>query len=485
MSVGRTSLLLAPLAIGARGVAFFVPVVIALWYGVVPATDAFFWVISVPTVLLILGSTTMGSVLVPVMATLRVEHPERVAPFIGAVASAAALGAASIGVVFALAAPVILPVLTTFDADTRALAVGFTWAFVPFLAGVASASVLKAACEVHGQFAGPAGAPVVRAVTTLLVVGVLRPLGPAALAVGVIAGNLAENVLLAVVLVRAGVRPLPSLRLPPELAPAARAFAPVLGGETMVAMNLVVDKLFAGTAESGSVSLLEYADRARMIPQTLLESTLMVVAFNAWAAARARGEHEGRHRAVATTLWWVSLLAPPVLAGMVIGREALIRLLYSQFTEAHVVSTADTLGAFLPGGFAALLGALIVKAHIVEGRYKLVLALGLLSFVLNAVLDAALLAPFGLVGLAMSTTITTGVVTVTSFARLAPDLRGALPRGALWTAIGLVAASAGLTLLAVATGFRPTSVTDPRLWLASLPFLGLLALGAARARRGP
>ena len=34
MSIGRTSLLLAPLAVGARAVAFFVPVAIARWYGV-------------------------------------------------------------------------------------------------------------------------------------------------------------------------------------------------------------------------------------------------------------------------------------------------------------------------------------------------------------------------------------------------------------------------------------------------------------------
>ncbi|MDP2309761.1 MAG: lipid II flippase MurJ [Pseudomonadota bacterium] len=485
MSIGRTTLLLAPVAVVARAVAFFVPVFIARWYGVQSATDAFYWALSVPTFLLILGSTTMGAVLVPVLATLRVAAPERVPGVIGASTTLAAGLALTLGATVATAAPWVLPHLTRFDAPTRALTVQFAWALVPFLMAVAVAAVLKAACEVHGRFAGPASAPVVRALTTLAVVGAFREQGAMVLPVGLLCGSLAEVTLLVVVLEAAGIRLRPSLALPPELADAARAFGPVLGGETMVALNLIVDKLFAGTGPEGSVSLLEYADRARMIPQTLLESTLMVVAFNAWAAARARGEDEGRHRAVAKALWWVCLLAPPVLAGMAIGREALVRLLYEggAFSPEHTAVTSATLGAFLPGVLFSLLGALISKAHIVAGRYRLVLALGALSLGLNVVLDAALMPGLGLVGLAMATSITTAVVTLVSFTRLLPELRGVFPAAQAWTAVAMAVVSGALALLAVVRGFTPLSVTDPWLWIASVPFLGLLGAGALRVRR--
>ncbi len=485
MSIGRTSLLLAPLAIGARAVAFFVPVVIAAWYGVQPATDAFYWALSVPTFLLILGSTTMGTVIVPVLARLRVTAPARVSGFVGSSATLAGLLATTLGVAVALSAPTILPLVTHFDAETRGLTVVFAWALVPFLAAVAVAAVLKAACEVHGRFSGPAAAPVVRAVVTLLTVWALKPFGPLALPAGVLAGNIAEVTLLATVLTLEGVRLRPSLSVPAELGDAARAFGPVLGGETMVALNLITDKLFAGTGPEGSVSLLEYADRARMIPQTLLESTLLVVAFNAWAAARARGEDEGRHRAVATALWWVALLAPPVLAGMGIGRVALVRLLYGGFSDEHVTVTAATLGGYLPGVFLSLLGALIMKAHIVEGRYSLVLKLGLLSFGLNGVLDAAFMPTWGLVGLAAATSITTAVVTSISFAWLFPSLRGAFPARHGWFAVGLAGLSALLAAGTVAADFAPANVSDLALWAASVPCFALLVAGARRARSGP
>ena len=279
--------------------------------------------------------------------------------------------------------------------------------------------------------------------------------------------------------------PRPTFSFPPELRAAVGAFGPVLGGETMVAMNLFVDKLFAGTGPVGSVTLLEYADRARMIPQSLLESTLMVVAFNAWAAARARGEDEGRHRAVATALWWVLLLAPPVLGGMVVGRVALARLLYGSFTDEQIVACANALGAFLPGVLLSLLGALVVKAHIVAGRYRLVLILGVLSFTLNAGLDAVLMRILGLTGLALSTSLTTAVVTVTSFRWLLPELRPVFPRSATTVAIGLAAGSGLLAVGSVAADFNPQRVVDPWLWVAALPFFALLGIGARVARRGP
>jgi putative peptidoglycan lipid II flippase len=487
MSIGRTSLLLAPLVLAARAVAFFVPLFIARWYGVQSATDAYYWALSIPTLLLILGGTTMGTVLVPVLARLRAGAPHEVDDFVGAAVTFAAGAATSCGAAFALVAPFVLPRVTNFDADTRALTVVFAWALVPFLATMAASAVLKATCEVHGHFAGPAAAPVLRAVTTLSVVWVARPHGPLALPGGVLAGSIVETLWLLTILRSAGIRPRPNLTFHPALGEAARAFAAVLGGETMVAMNLIVDKVFAGGGHEGSVTLLEYADHARAIPQTLLESSLLVVAFNAWAVARARGEDEARRRAVATTLWWVCLLAPPVLGGMFIGRVALVRMLYEHgaFAPEHSAVVAAVLAGFLPGVLMSLLGALIVKAHIVDGRYGLVLRLGLLSFALNAALDAVMMPTYGLVGLAVSTSVTTAVVTIVSFSRLLPSLVGSFPARATRDAGLLVAGSVAITGLGIALAFAPVSVADPALWIAAVPFLGLLGAGAARARRAP
>lgn len=485
MNVARTSLLLAPLAIVARGIAFFVPVVLAGWFGVSPDMDAFFYALNIPTFFLVLGAGAIATVLVPTLATLGARAPEERGRFVGAVSLWAAGSSVGIGILIGLALPTAMR-LTTFDAATRDAAVGFYWALLPALGLNATNSVLKAACEVQGRFAQAGTSPVVRTAGLIGVAWAFLARGPAVLPWALAAGLLVEGLWLAAILVRAGVIPRPRLAVPPALLELGRGLLPVLVGETLVALNVVVDKQFAATLPVGSVSVLEYADRARLIPQTLLESSLMVVAFNAWARARARGDEAGRHEAVARALWWVGLLAPPVLGGMVVGREALIRLLFEHgaFDPAYTGPTASALGAFLPGVFFSLLGALVVKAHVVAGRYGLVMRLGVLSFVLNAGMDALLAAPAGTVGLAWATSVTNLVVVGWAFTALLPEIRGTLPRAELRWMAGLLATTVCLTAAATLLLPTPESVADGRLWALAVPYLMLLGVGAAVARRG-
>ncbi len=485
MSVGRQSLVLAPFAIAARGVAFFIPAFLARWFGVDAMTDAFYYALGTSNFLLVLGAVAVGTVLVPALADLRARAPERQGPFLGAAAGGSMVGAVIIGGAAAITFPLLLPRITRFDPATQVHAARFAWELVPFVAVVAFNAVVRAAVEVHGRYVRSAVSPVVRTIALLAVARMLRDSGPTSLPVAMAVGAVAEAGWLLISLRGTGIHPLPRLALPAELKLAGLALVPVLVGESMVALNVWVDRLFAGALGEGTVSMLEYADRARVIPQTLLEGSLLVVAFNTWARARAAGAGVERHRAVATTIWWVALLSPPVLAGMFVGRVALIRLLFEggAFTAAYTLPTAAALGAFLPGVYCSLLGALVVKAHIIERRYGLVMRLGAVSLLLNLVLDFALFRRFGLPGLAAATSLTNLVAAGLAFHALLPELRGQLPaRAVLLVPLGL--ALAVLLALPSVTA-PPASVADPRLWLTAVPFLALLAAAAWRARRAP
>lgn len=481
MSVGRTALWLVPLALLARGAGFVVPIVIASWYGVHPETDAFFFALSVPSFLLVLASNAMGTVAVPPLAKVRLDAPERLPRLVAGAASGAAGLSLAVGVAFALAVPILVPRLTSFDAATQAVAARHTWMLLPFVAGVAAIAVVRAACEVMGAFRLSALSPIARAAAMLGTVAALYDVGVDALPVGMGLGAAAELIWLTIVLAWSGVR-LGVPAWPAELGVAAGAVLPVLAGEAMVALNLVVDKAFASRLDEGSVTLLEYADRARVIPQTLLEASLLVVAFNTWAAARARGDREEQRQGVARALGWVFLLAPPALAGMVVARDPIVRVLFlhGAFPESGVRACADALGAFVPGIFASLVGALLVKAHIVDGRFRLVLALGAASMVTNVALNVVLAPRLGLAGLALSTSLTTVLVSAVSWSRLrAPG--EAVPRVDP-AGVGVLVLSAAGALALVDLGV--TSPLDPRLWAAAVPFVALLAFGAWRARQG-
>lgn len=475
MSVARTTLLLVPVAILARAAGFVVPILIAGWFGVRQETDAFFFALSVPSVLLVLAANAMGTVVVPPLAEIRVHAPHRLPGVVAGAALASAALSTSVGITFALVVPFAMPYFTTFDAYTRELAALYTWMLLPFVFFVGALAVIRAACEGLGAFRMAGLSPLARAAAVLATAWLGRDFGPNVLPIGMGVGAFFEFLWLVAVLRHSGVawaKPI----FPAESVAALSALGPVLVGEAMVALNLVVDKGFAAGLSDGSVTVLEYADRARLVPQTLLEASLLPVAFQTWAQARARGDRHSQLTGAKQALRWVFLLAPPVLAGMIVGREAIVRLLFARgaFPEARIVETADTMALFVPAIFASLLGALLVKAHIVAGRYTLVMRLGFLSLFMNGALNLVLSGPFGILGLAASTSATTVLVTVVSWSRL----------GVGWPALdGLAMVAISCVAALLISPSAPSTVADLSLWICAVPFVGLLAVGAQRSRR--
>ncbi|RME27450.1 MAG: hypothetical protein D6798_04510 [Deltaproteobacteria bacterium] len=490
--VGRTSLLLVPIALLSRGLAFAVPAVIALWFGVGPVTDAWYWSLALPTFTLVLASTALGTAAIPALARVRQEVPARLPIFIGSLQCWAALGSGAFGLLVCLLAGPALAVVTEFPPETVSLARAFLWELVPFMVLTTAGAVARVANEVHGNFVAVAMTPMVRAGVVIASTWLLlAPLGPHALPWGLVLGEAVQFLFWWGVLGwRDGVWPRPSLRLDPALLGVGRDLAPILAGEVLVALNLVVDKAFAAMLPPGSVATLEFADRARVIPQTLLESTLLMVAYARWSNLFAAGRRVRARAEVARSLRWVIVLAAPMLAGMFIGRQALVALLFQRgaFQAADTLATARVLGWYLPGVLPNLVGILAVRAHIVERNLRLVLVLGVVSVVVNLVLDALLLRPFGLAGLALSTTLNMTLVPGLYLWALRRTWAGPVEAGArrAWGRTGaLLAASVAVAAAVELTVGPPASIASPALWIAALPCLLLLALGWQLSRTAP
>lgn len=486
--MGRTALLLVPIAIASRGAAFLVPVAIAAWFGVSATIDAWFWALAFPTFTLVLAGTSLGTAATPALAEVRSQAPERLPVFLGGLLVWSGLAALALGGLLCLLAPLYLRHASEFDPATQRLAATFLWELLPFAVLTTAGMVLRVGCEVYGRFTGVALTPVLRAGVVLAVTGLSLPLlGPHALALGLVTGEAVQLLWWLWLLGRAGgIWPRLTLALDPAVRRVGRDLAPILGGEMLVALNIVVDIAFAGTLPAeGSVATLEYADRARVIPQTLLHSTLAMVAFATWANLRAAGRQQDARRAVDQALRWTLVLAAPVLAGMFIGRYVLIGLLFERgaFSADDTARVASVLGIYLPGVLPNLLGILAVRAHIIERNLMLVFWLGIASMLGNAVLNALLIGPLGLEGLALATTLNMLLIPALYIAALRPLVPFA-PRP--WARALLLAAAAVAVAVVVELGpGAPRSLYNPHLWLAALPCLLLLAIGARLDRGAP
>ena len=476
-NVGRATLTLIPIAITSRGAAFLIPVVVALWFGVDLITDAWFWALAFPTFAVVLAGSAVATTVTPALARVKQESPHEVPQMIGGLLVWSAGLATALGLCFCLSGPWVLENFTDFETETQSLAAMFLWELLPFMVVTSAGAVLRAGCEVEGLFKRIAFTPLIRAV---VVIGttwmLLEPAGAHALPIGLILGETVQALWWGVWLTLAGVDIEPTTKLNPAIRQVGRDFAPILGGEVLVALNLVIDKGFAATLEQGSVATLEFADRARIIPTTLMISTLAMVAFATWSNDAAKGESARSRISMDKAMRWTLLLASPALAGMFIGRYALIEMMFEHgaFTPQDTRNTAHVLGYYIPGILPALMGALALRAHIVERNLALVLTLGIASVTVNFTLNSMLIGPLGLVGLALSTSVGATFIATIWILCLVPILPSGLAHRWL-PSMGIVIGSALVAGICEATLGTVMSFSDTRIWLASIPCFLLLA----------
>jgi putative peptidoglycan lipid II flippase len=475
--VGRTALALAPLVVAARGVAFLVPILVASRYGASGTSDAWFAALAVPTVLLVVVSNAMGVAATPALATTAWRDPGRLRSHAGTLAAIAGGITAVCDLVGCGSAPFLLPRLTRFDADTRSLATWFLLSLAPWSAIAASIAVFRSAVEIRGRFAVSGLAPLARGATTLLILG-LGASSPSRLPLAWTLGAGVEACLLLAALGSS------SARRPGAIGSLGLGgVIPLVLGEGMVALNLVVDKAFAAGLAPGTVTVVEYADRTRLIPQTLMEGTLLAVAYATWSNTWARGERATFASQLDRSLRQVASLSGPGLAALHLARIPVCTLLYAhgQFTGSNAESSAAVLAFLLPGLWTMMLGTLAMRAHVVIGRLRPVLWLGGLSVAANTALDAVLVRPLGAPGLALASSVVWILVPIGYLASLRDVLAGGFDPAA-WRRTAIFGGGAILAALLCELGGAPTSWADPRLvaGLATECVLAALALRSFR-----
>lgn len=481
--VGRTAATIAPLVIAGRGVAFLVPIVVAHVFGAIPATDAFFVALAAPMFVMIVTANAVAPAVTPAVARREERAPAEVGPFVTAAALGVGLGGAALaGLVAGLGA---LAPDAVVPADTRHLVVGDVIALIPFAALTGAAVPLRVGAEVSGAFAGSSMAALVRGVVTIGgVVALAGPVGAHALPLAYGLGQAAEIAWYLALLRHRGRLALPG----PLAAPwreAGAALAPLAVAQALIGLAMGADRAFAAQLPDGSVSLLEYADRTRFIPQTLLESSLVAVAFATWSRLVARGDQAGFDRQLDQSLRWAIAWASPVVAGLIVTRHLLVKTLYEHgaFTPADTVAVADTLAGYAPGVVGVVVTLLVGRALVVLGQAPWVIALAATHATTNLVLDAIWSPRYGIFGIGLANAAAMCAAALVAIALVRRRV-AAVAAPADWARVAVVvAASAGVAGVAWVRG-GPVAWGDPRVLvgLAEGAALVGLAVWASRPR---
>lgn len=288
---------------------------------------------------------------------------------------------------------------------SRDLGINLFRLMLPSIACLVLSGVLTAVNQAMNRFTQPALAPIMNAVTMLICILVLAPrMGIYGVALGTALGALARLFWLSPVMLEArsagaywgwrhvGMNEFWSMTLPLMLAGLAYK------------ANTVIERFIASWMPEGCIASLGYAYQIVLLLIVLTTQGLGITLFPRMSHEAESGDLSKLGSTLASGMRWTLLIITPIVAGVAVLREPIIRLLFQRgaFSVSSSHNTALALLGYLGAVYAGGLANLPSRAFVAVKDVWTGIRIGLAGVLLLVVLDLVLAAWLGFVGLAVA-----------------------------------------------------------------------------------
>lgn len=371
MSILRAAATVSSLTLLSRLTGLVRDMLIARYFGVNGATDAFYVAFRIPNLLRrLFAEGAFSQAFVPMLSEVREkEGEERTGEFTRNVFTLLALAVLATSVLGVLFAPAVIWLIATGFArspETFTLAVALTRFMFPYIIFMSLVAFAAALLNTYRHFAIPAFTPVLLNVSFIAFILLLSPhlAEPVwALAFAVIAGGVLQLAVQLAKLKSMGIFPgvgSPCKAIKDKAVRGVlRLMVPALLGVSVAPLSILINTNIASRLESGAVTWLSYADRLMEFPTALLGVALGTVLLPALSRAFARGDEVRYNSLLDRGLKLVVLLAVPAAAGLGLLAEGLCSVLFQgkNFTAGDVAMTSLAIRGYAVG----LLGLIAIK----------------------------------------------------------------------------------------------------------------------------
>ena len=416
MSLGRAIATVGSLTLLSRIIGFVRDVVLSAVLGSGPVADAFIVAFKLPNLFRrLFAEGAFSAAFVPLFAgKLEQEGPDAARDFAErcqAVLVFALLGFVALMEIFM---PLGMYVLAPGFGDMPGkleLATELSRITFPYLLFISMVSLQSGVLNALGRFAAAAGTPVLLNIVSIAVLIALVPYTPTAghaMAWGVFASGLAQFAWLVFSMKKAGmslrfVRP----RLSPDVALMLKRVVPGAVGAGVYQINLTVNTMIASKVANGAVSYLNYAERVNQLPLGVvgvaIGTALLPLLSRQLRAGEAGAALESQNRAMEMGL----LLTLPAAAALMTIAHPIIAVLFERgsFTAADTDAVALALMVLASGLPAYVLVKVLTPGFFAREDTRTPVRVAGASMVLNVVVNLALMAPLGYLGMALSTSL--------------------------------------------------------------------------------
>jgi putative peptidoglycan lipid II flippase len=384
--------------------------VVAWRFGTGDELDAFLIALVVPSFIINVVAGSFNVALIPTYVKVR-EQQGRIASqklFSGVMVWSLGLLVVTTVVMMATA-PLYLPLIASgFDAQKLNLTLYLLWAIAPIVLLAGVLNIWTAVLNAGERFALAAISPIFTPAITILLIFSFRTWGIFALAAGLVAGAIAEMIILGVALHRQKISLIPQwCKFDANLRQVASQYAPIMAGAFLMGSTNLVDQSMAAMLVPGSVAALGYANRVVFLPLTLSTTALGTAVIPYFSKMVAEEDWSNVRHTFMGYLKLIFALTIPVMLFFILGSELIVRLLFQRgsFT-ANDTQIVAQIQNFYALQIPFYVGAIFVVRLINSMRINYLLAWGSgLNLIVNIIGNYVFMMWFGVGGIALSTSL--------------------------------------------------------------------------------
>lgn len=300
-----------------------------------------------------------------------------------------------------------------FEAETLDITIKLTKVMLPMIIFLGLAGLTSGILQSQKRFLFPSFAGVPSNVIIVLFLLILAKYwGVMALAVGTVVGVIAQWLFLSFDTRNLEFRFKPQLKLKhPGLKKMGTLIIPVIIGKGAADINLLVDRILASGLVEGSIAALNYSTRIYLLIDSILALSLAKAIFPELSELVVLNKMDEYKEALKKSLIGLLILVIPFAVGLIVLKEPIIRLIYERgaFDANATALTAFALVFYTLGLPALSLRNIVLRAFYALQDTRTPMIIGVLTVVINIILNLILIKYLEIGGLALATSIATTI----------------------------------------------------------------------------
>ena len=412
----RSGLLVMIITMVSRVLGLVRATIIAYYFGASGATDAYFSAFKISNFFRqLLGEGALGSSFIPLYnEKIEIEGEEKGKEFIYSILNLIFVFSTIITLLMIIFSQDIINLIVNgFPTETKILASQLLKIMSVYFIFISLSGMICAMLNNFKQFAIPASTSIFFNLAIILAsMGFSKTFGISALAYGVVLGGAFQLLIV-----------LPSFFKivkgysfkinwkDPYLKKIFILMCPMLVGIVARQVNTIVDQVFASYLQEGGVTALENATRLYLLPVGVFGVSISTVIFPVLSKAVARNDLKTAENNIVKGLNILLFLIIPSTAVLTFYSTDVIRLTlsYGKFGEEAVKVTSEALLYYSLGLYFYTAIYLMTRAFYSVKNSSYPVRFSIVSIIINIVLNFALIKPMAYRGLALSTSIASGV----------------------------------------------------------------------------